>query len=150
MPSSPVCLDASFIVHLLLSEETAVRADSLWEQWHRAGQALVAPTLLYYEVSNVLHRYVTGGILSQTEAMTLLDTALSLDIKLYGDAGLHRRAVQLAESFSLPAACDAHYLALAERLGAEFWTADRRLVKAVRDNLPWVNLLTAEPEMEDT
>ena len=36
---------------------------------------------------------------------------------------------------------DAHYLALAQRLGAEFWTADRRLVQAVQATLPWVNLV---------
>jgi len=34
-------------------------------------------------------------------------------------------------------------LALAERLGAEFWTADRRLCQAVAARLPWVRLLEA-------
>ena len=38
---------------------------------------------------------------------------------------------------------DAHYLALAERLGAEFWTADRRLQQAVGATLLWVRLLDA-------
>jgi hypothetical protein len=42
---------------------------------------------------------------------------------------------------SLPAAYDAHYLALAERVGAEFWTTDRRLANKVREALPWVHLL---------
>jgi len=36
---------------------------------------------------------------------------------------------------------DAHYLALAERLGAEMWTADRRLCQAVGAALPWVRLV---------
>jgi len=54
---------------------------------------------------------------------------------------LHRRALQLAEALSLPAAYDAHYLALAERVGAEFWTTDRRLANKVREALPWVHLL---------
>jgi predicted nucleic acid-binding protein len=54
---------------------------------------------------------------------------------------LHWRAMDLAERFSLPAVYDAHYLALAERLGGEFWTADRRLVEAVQGALPWVRLV---------
>jgi len=40
--------------------------------------------------------------------------------------------LDLAARFSLPAIYDAHYLALAERLGSEFWTADRRLGQAAQ------------------
>ena len=35
----------------------------------------------------------------------------------------------------------AHYLALAEALGADLWTADLRLVKTVGEILPWVHRL---------
>ncbi len=141
MPGSPVCLDASFLLRLLLDERAASQADLLWEAWHQEGRRLVAPTLLYYEVANALHRYVAHGDLLPDEVETLLDLALRMDIELVGDAGLHRRALQLARMFSLPAVYDAHYLALAERLGAEFWTADARLAQAVQDRLPWVHRL---------
>lgn len=141
MPGSPVCLDASFLLRLLLDEEAASQADALWEAWHQEGRRLVAPTLLYYEVASALHRYAAHGDLSPDEVETLLDLALRIDVELVGDAGLHRRALQLARTFSLPAACDAHYLALAERLGAEFWTADARLAQVVQDRLPWVHRL---------
>jgi predicted nucleic acid-binding protein len=70
-----------------------------------------------------------------------LKAAFSLPLHLYGEAALHQRALDLAERFSLPAAYDAHYLALAEQLGAEFWTADRKLVRAVQSTLPWVRLV---------
>lgn len=141
MPGSPVCLDASFLLRLLLDEEAASQADALWEAWHREGRWLVAPTLLYYEVASALYRYAAHGDLSLDEVETLLDLALRMDVELVGDAGLHRRALQLARTFSLPAAYDAHYLALAERLGAEFWTADVRLAQVVQDRLPWVHWL---------
>ena len=36
---------------------------------------------------------------------------------------------------------DAAYLALAESLGAEFWTADRDLARRARRRFPWVRLL---------
>lgn len=141
MPDSPVCLDASFLLRLLLDGEMASQADDLWETWHREGRRLIAPTLLYYEVTNALHRYLAHGDLSPAEVKTLLNLALRLDIELIGDAELHHRALQLARAFSLPAANDAYYLALAERLEAEFWTADARLAQAVQDRLPWVHRL---------
>ncbi|MCS6938258.1 MAG: type II toxin-antitoxin system VapC family toxin [Roseiflexaceae bacterium] len=141
MPISPVCLDASFLLRMLLDKATGPLADTLWETWHREERRLVAPTLLYYEVASALHRYAVHRRLSSAEAETLLDLALRLDIELVGDSELHRRALQLAGAFSLPATYDAHYLALAERLGAEFWTADARLVRAVQSRLPWVHSL---------
>ena len=42
---------------------------------------------------------------------------------------------------SLPATYDAHYLALAEWLGGEFWTADGPLARTVQPVLPWVHLV---------
>lgn len=36
---------------------------------------------------------------------------------------------------------DAHYLALAQRLSIELWTADKRLYNAVKSSLGWVKLL---------
>ncbi len=77
MPGSPVCLDASFLLRLLLNGKTAARAETL----------------------------------------------------------------------SLPAAYDAHYLALAERMGAELWTAATRLLRAVRDRLSWVRLVAPGEEL---
>ena len=141
MPNSPVCVDASFVIRLLESADPDSAPIRLWTDWHEAGRPVVAPTLLYYELTNALRRYAAHGELLPQEATKLLDVALRLGISLYGDAELHRRALQLAETFSLPAAYDAHYLALAERLGAEFWTADKRLVRAVQKALPWVRLL---------
>lgn len=141
MRNSPVCVDASFVIRLLESADPNSAPIRLWTEWHEAERPVVAPTLLYYEITNALRRYVAHGELLPQEAAKLLDVALRLDIALYGDAELHRRALKLAESLSLPAVYEAHYLALAERLGAEFWTADKRLVRSVQEAMPWVRLL---------
>jgi len=66
---------------------------------------------------------------------------VTLPIELHGDEALHQRALELAARFTLPAAYDAHYLALAERFRAPLWTTDRRLAKAVGDNLPEIRLV---------
>ncbi|SFM99392.1 type II toxin-antitoxin system VapC family toxin [Thermodesulforhabdus norvegica] len=147
MLNSPVCLDASFVLRLLQSGTPNATAVQLWREWQETGRLLIAPALVYYEITNAVYRYAVHGELSPQEASELLDMALNLDIELYGDGDLHKQALEIARRFSLSAAYDAHYLALAERLGAEFWTADRRLVRAVQDALPWVNLLEeTDPE----
>ena len=143
MNGSPICVDAGFLLRLLIPTETTPKAEALWARWHREGRELVAPTLLYYEVSNALHQYVVQGLASPSEAEALLDVALRLDLVLHDDPELHKHALKLAQHFSLPATYDAHYLALADRLGAELWTADRRLAAKVRDELRFVRLLGA-------
>ncbi len=136
-----VCLDASFLVRLLESTSPDAPAVRLWRQWRGEGRLLVAPTLLFYEVANALHRYVRHGMVRPQTAQALLDQALQLGIRLYSDPDLHREALALAHELRLPAAYDAHYLALARRLNAEFWTADRRLAQAVAGRFPWVHTL---------
>lgn len=141
MNPSIVCVDASLIVPLVVGGEKASRVTELWIAWHEGGSTLLAPTLIFYEVTNALRRYVAQGELLPGEAVEALQIATDLEITLYGDARLHQRALRLAEDLSLSATYDAHYLALAERWGAEFWTADRRLVKAVDSVFPWIRLL---------
>lgn len=141
MTAGVVCVDANFIVGLVSSAPSKTRFRNLWSQWQESEYLIVAPTLIYYEVSNAFHRLAVGGLLLPEQASQFLEDTLSLDITLYGDAELHQHALTLARQLTLPATYDAHYLALAQRLGAEFWTADRRLVQAVQATLPWVNLV---------
>lgn len=120
MHNLPICVDVSLVVRLMQSGTYESPIVMLWKEWHEIGRSVVAPTLLYYEVINAMHRYVVHEELLPEEAAEALEAALELDITLYGEAGLHRRALELASQFALPATYDAHYLALAETLGAEF------------------------------
>jgi predicted nucleic acid-binding protein len=140
MSSSWLCVDANLVVRLVADPKDEF-GRGLWEQWDAEGQQLAAPTLLYYEVTNALYRYRRQGLMSLVAVRLALKAAFSLPLHLYGEAALHQRALDMAERFSLPAAYDAHYLALAEQLAADFWTADRKLVRAVQDALPWVRLV---------
>ncbi|MGI2907806.1 type II toxin-antitoxin system VapC family toxin [Tolypothrix sp. VBCCA 56010] len=102
---------------------------------------MVAPSLIYYELSNALHRSAVAGQIAVEEADQVLAEAMNLNIRLYGDAELHQQALIIARNLRLSATYDSHYLALAKRLGCEFWTADRRLFNSVQAALPWVNLV---------
>ena len=140
MASSWICVDANLVVRLVADpKDTAVREQ--WQRWEEGDRQLAAPTLLQYEVTNALHQYRRHGFLGTETVRLAQEAALSLPLTLYGDADLHRAAVRLAQHLDLPATYDAHYLVVAERLGGELWTADRRLFQTVHDELPWVRLL---------
>ncbi len=141
MPKSPMCLDSNLVMALLIENPQSARMRTAWTSWREEGHQIIAPTLVYYEISNALYKYVKAAHLQPEEAHDLLKQAFLLEIALYGDAALHLRALELGGNLQLPAAYDAHYLALAERRGAEFWTADWRLFEAVSGLLPFVRLL---------
>lgn len=139
MPNNLICVDASLVVRLVIDHRDD-RLPAQWQAWSEAGKQIVAPTLLYYEVTNALFRYQKQGLLASEVVEQALLVALSLPIRLDGDAGLHLLARRFAERFALSAAYDAHYLALADHLAAAFWSADARLANKVQGELSWVHL----------
>jgi len=134
------CLDANVVVPYL-GRRAADAVEHRWHIWQVERARLVAPTLLWYEVVNALRRAVALGARTADSAARMFAETQSLPIEIHGDGALHERALELAGRFSLPAAYDAHYLALAERFGAPLWTTDRCLAKAVGDSLPEVRLV---------
>jgi predicted nucleic acid-binding protein len=139
MPSSWICVDANLVVRLVIdpSDQAVCR---LWDLWDATHRQLAAPDLLYYEVTNALYRYQKLGHMTAQSVELAWDAALALPLHRPHEVDLHRRALFLAARFDLPAAYDAHYLALAEHLDGELWTADQRLVRAVQSELAWVHL----------
>lgn len=138
--SSTLCLDANVVIRNIGPDRTPAVA-RLWRGWMQESATLHAPTLLRYEVLNAVHRMRLGKRLSTENAGRALTRAFRLPITFHNDDALHLRAFQLATDHGLPATYDAHYLALAERLGADLWTTDGKLVKAVGERLPWVRLV---------
>ena len=137
--STTLCVDASIVIRRLKRDHPAVL--ELWNRIMRDRVQLVAPLLLRYEVTNVLHRLGRAGDIPETEVTKELARAFGMPIEYHDEVGLHAEAVRIAAKHGLPAAYDAHYLALAERLGVDFFTTDARLAKAVGDDLPWVRLV---------
>ncbi len=133
-----ICLDASVAVKLVVDEDESDRALALLARIERSGDAWVVPALFFAEVTNVMHRKFRAGLLSVDEARSAVGRMLALPIGTVHDAALYDTALLLAVRFGLPAAYDAIYLALCQREGSELWTADRRLIRAVRGQLPWL------------
>lgn len=77
------------------------------------------------------------------EASALMDDLLSpeLRLELHSPFRLHQRGLELASLLRQPAVYDCIYLALAEALNGELWTADRnfqRAASAAFNNVRWL------------
>jgi predicted nucleic acid-binding protein len=141
-----ICVDASVAVKWILEEERSDRADALYDATVDAGEPIIAPPLLPLEVTNILRQRMRAqsGI-SLVTVTEFLDAFLALPIAFHNPAGLHHQALVLADALGLPATYDAHYLALAERLGCELWTDDQRLIRQVGTSLSFVRWIGDHP-----
>lgn len=128
--------DASTSTMLLFPEPLSPRAIALFRDAQRLGHRMVAPHILPVEVTNAIRRNMRRARLPLAVAQATLDDFLLLPIDLEGDDDPHRQALRLTAAHSLRAH-DAHYVALAERLACDFWTADERLLRAVAGRLPF-------------
>ena len=112
-----VVVDTSIVIKWVLSEPDTQRAEMLLVNWSSKKVAILAPTLLAYEVANVLYQNVRRGTITLERAREalagILNMGLVLDSSQISDIG--KRSLELSEQFGLPATYDAHYLALAEQ-----------------------------------
>jgi len=129
------------VIKLVVEETYSDQARTLWRAWQSEDYQISAPPLLKYEITSVLRKYVSRGLRTLQESRQALQLALAFNIQYLEPVDFHLRAFELADRLGRPAAYDTHYLALAEHLGCEFWTADERLVNAVHGVLPWVKWL---------
>ena len=132
------CVDASFVLKLVLDEEDSEQVQALWADWLAQEVVIIAPCHLVFEVTSVIRHHVYRRDISAQAGQMAFEAFLAQEIALRHPAGLEVRAWELAQQYNRPTAYDASYLALAESAGCELWTADGRLVRAVREALPWV------------
>lgn len=136
--STTVCIDASVVLrYILMPDDAPIR--KVWQAWISNETNLVSPSLLFYEVTNGLYQQEKNKYLSPETIWKSLEYSLDLPITLVNEKNLHLRSREIAIQYKLPATYDAHYLALAEWMDIELWTADMRLVKAIKSfDLDWV------------
>lgn len=79
--------------------------------------------------------------MASEQAIRAVNSMMNLGIEFtHPSPELHRRALIWAERLGHSKSYDAQYLAVAEYIQAELWTADRRLVNAARhQELNWVH-----------
>jgi len=139
--NSQVCIDANLALKLVLVKEDSPKAQHLWATWVDTGVEIVAPPLLAFEGTSVIYSKMQRGLVPPEEAELMFRAFHLLGVRLLYPDGLHEKAWELAKRFNRPQSYDSHYLALAEMLGLELWTADERLYNVVKHDLSWVRWL---------
>jgi predicted nucleic acid-binding protein len=97
--------------------------------------------LLRYELVAVARKWVYRQLTTPEKSRAALDTVLRYPVTTIIDDGLLNRAYELATEYNRSTAYDTQYLALAERLNCDFWTADERLFNAVNGQFPRIHWL---------
>lgn len=134
-------VDASLAFKWLVREIYTAEANDLGRLWNSRGTKITAPYLMPVEVSNALHQRVVQGELTLEAATQRIDSLLSSGLELHQPPDLYARALELARVLKQGAVYDAHYLALAETLGCDLWTADEKFYRATNPavrNVRWI------------
>jgi predicted nucleic acid-binding protein len=143
--SDVVLVDASVAVKWVIDEEHTPLAQTLLQDVATAARTISVPPHFMGEVVNSIYQRWRSTDpakhIDETEARQAIRGFLSVDLQIESPAGLYERAFDLAQAHGLPSIYDALYVALAEMLGGELWTADRRLLQALAGQLAYVRWL---------
>ena len=135
-----VCVDASLALKLVLPEADSDAVQQQWQRWIEAEVELVAPPLFVFEGVSAIRLNVTRKLITPAAADLAFREFLDQirEVRLLMPDDLHKGAWSLAKRLKQSHVYDAYYLALAESLGCEFWTADERLYRAAHRIFAWV------------
>jgi predicted nucleic acid-binding protein len=142
---SPICVDASVLVKWLIEEADGDRALRLYADVSTSGSEFVAPPWFLAEASSAVYKRVQQERIRLEDALPLIDQLEDLKIRKLSPPGLARRAFEIAAQFELKWIYDAFYVALAEIVGCDLWTADEALHAAVSGAHANVRLLSEYP-----
>jgi len=118
--------------------------DNLERFWERVDLEQItpcAPRLWLSETTSAIRFLLSQKEITSEEAELALRTIHGLRVEIINeDEELCLRALELAGKLGHSKAYDAIYLALAEKLVADFWTADEKLVNRCQKDLKlsWV------------
>ena len=129
----------------LLDEDDRDRAFRLRSDVKRSGGSFVAPPHFLVEASSAIYKRLQQQRVSLSEALDLVEELENIPVERMLPPALHRRAFEIAAQFNLKWIYDAFYVALAEIVGCDLWTADEALHAAVSGAQANVRLLSEYP-----
>jgi predicted nucleic acid-binding protein len=137
-----VVVDANILVVFGLADEPLhVQAQQALVAWMDAGVTLAAPQLFRSEITAVIRKVVYQQRITHEEGRAMVVKLLRYPVECHEDDDLLQAAYELAAIYNRPRAYDAQYMALAQRLSCELWTADERLYNAVKGGFPNIRWL---------
>jgi predicted nucleic acid-binding protein len=124
LAASSLTVDASVVVALLIDDGPAGQ----WAVAQCRGHRLIAPSLLHYEVADVLRRQVRAGLIGADRAHAAHRGAVDLQVQLWPYRAVAERVWALRDTLT---SYDASYCAVAELAQAPLVTLDGKLALAV-------------------
>ena len=133
-------VDASVAIKWLNpAEPLADKANIIRDAYEQGHITFLVPTFWDYEIVNGVNKAVARGDLTEEEGREAISLLLTVHAYRRPLPSPHE-SYELARKYQR-SVYDSWYLALAEELGSEFWTADQKLYNAVKDQLPFVKWL---------
>ncbi len=121
----------------LVEEEGSAGARALVQRGLVGQEQLVAPSWCWAEVGTALRQKISRKLLTAAEAAGHWADFAELPIDYLGGGDLQLKTWEIAGRYGLSTLYDAAFLACAEIAGAaEFWTADRALIRQLGDARP--------------
>jgi predicted nucleic acid-binding protein len=135
-----IVIDANLCVALVIPLPYSEAAAKQWLFWETNRVQIYAPLLWEYEIVSALRKAIALRLISKKEVEKAFQRIWVLGVEhITPDPDLHRSALLWAERANQTVAYDSQYLALAEALQADFWTADRRLFDSLKNKkLAWL------------
>ena len=136
-------IDAVIALATVLPLPYSDRVDVQFDRWRDERVSIVVPTLWVYEVVTGIRKAEALALIARRhaeEALTLIEAAEFETVPPSPE--LNRAALRWSEILGQSKAYDGQYLALAEQLKAEYWTADARLARALDElSIEWAHCI---------
>jgi len=139
MTDGMVIIDASIAIKAILPNPLQGHCRALVQTFVEVQP--VAPALWVYETTSAISKAVHFEQITENEGHQALEQVDALGVRLFvPDSEQNRIAFDWTLRLKRASAYDSFYLALAQVLECEFWTADNRLFNALRDaRLDWLH-----------
>lgn len=142
----PVVVDTSLALKWVRTEVYTAEAIALRDASFQLRDAIAAPSLLLYEATNTLFGFARDRFMTWTEAELAIDDLLATLQLQIAPASVAKRAIEITRLTNQTYSYDTQFLALAEHLGCDLWTADERFQRAMnRHGFPQVKAIGTYP-----
>lgn len=129
-----IIIDASVAAKWLLPDEYDPKADIIKTEFSNRETAVAVPTLIFYEINNLLKSAVSGKRINAKDSLGFQNSFTNLDFIIHWSRELLKGTLQKALDLNI-SSYDAAYVALAEHLKIPLFTADEKLIKKVKSPL---------------
>jgi predicted nucleic acid-binding protein len=137
-------LDSSVAFKWVVVEALTDKARDLRDEFRQRLHELIAPDVFPVEVAHSLTRAERQGRITPPEASILLAEVILTCPQLHPYMPLLSQAVTISSQARI-GVYDCLYVALAQREGCKFLTADDRLIRVLQPSYPFITAVSSWP-----